>query len=89
MDTHIYCGYTVSPYYDPLIGKQLGDYTIQGLLGRGGMSSKIKAARKVTAAGVPMSYTSGGRQFILVAAGGHWSLPAPASDHIIAYALED
>ncbi len=23
---------------DPLIGKKLGDYTIQGLLGRGGMS---------------------------------------------------
>ena len=42
-----------------------------------------------TANGVPMSYTSGGRQFVLVAAGGHWFSTAPASDHIIAYALED
>lgn len=42
-----------------------------------------------TANGVPMSYTSGGRQFILVAAGGHWVSDSPAADHLIAYALED
>ncbi|MFV2089120.1 MAG: pyrroloquinoline quinone-dependent dehydrogenase [Pseudomonadales bacterium] len=36
---------------------------------------------------VPMSYTSGGRQFVLVAAGGHWFSPSPAGDHLIAYAL--
>lgn len=42
-----------------------------------------------TANAVPMSYTSGGRQFVLVAAGGHWTSDAPAGDHLIAYALED
>ena len=42
-----------------------------------------------TANAVPMSYTSGGRQFVLVAAGGHWTSDAPASDHLIAYSLED
>ncbi|MGD8415511.1 MAG: pyrroloquinoline quinone-dependent dehydrogenase [Pseudomonadales bacterium] len=42
-----------------------------------------------TANAVPMSYTSGGRQFVLVAAGGHWTSEAPAGDHLIAYALED
>jgi len=42
-----------------------------------------------TANAVPMSYTSGGRQFVIVAAGGHWFSQSPASDHIIAYALED
>jgi quinoprotein glucose dehydrogenase len=41
-----------------------------------------------TANAVPMSYTSGGRQFVLVAAGGHWISQSPASDHLIAYALE-
>jgi glucose dehydrogenase len=35
-----------------------------------------------------MSYTSGGRQFVLIAAGGHWTSQSPASDHLIAYALE-
>jgi len=38
---------------------------IPGPLGRGGMSSKIKAARKVTAAGVPMVIANGGRPGIL------------------------
>jgi quinoprotein glucose dehydrogenase len=38
---------------------------------------------------VPMSYTSGGRQFIVMAAGGHWVSNAPAADYVIAYALED
>lgn len=38
---------------------------IPGPLGRGGMSSKIKAARKVTAAGVPMVITNGARHDIL------------------------
>lgn len=42
-----------------------------------------------TANAVPMSYTSGGRQFVLVAAGGHWTSDSPAGDHLIAYALED
>jgi len=38
---------------------------IPGPLGRGGMSSKIKAARKVTAAGVPMVIANGARHDIL------------------------
>jgi len=42
-----------------------------------------------TANAVPMSYTSGGRQFVLVAAGGHWTSNSPAADHLIAYALEE
>jgi quinoprotein glucose dehydrogenase len=42
-----------------------------------------------TANAVPMSYTSGGRQFVLVAAGGHWTSNSPAADHLIAYALQD
>jgi glutamate 5-kinase len=39
---------------------------IPGPLGRGGMLSKIKAARKVTAAGIPMIIANGGRPDILV-----------------------
>src|SRR2546425_12063161 len=31
-----------NPMADPLIGKQLGDYVIQGLLGRGGMARVYK-----------------------------------------------
>jgi quinoprotein glucose dehydrogenase len=35
----------------------------------------------------PMTYTNkSGKQFVVIAAGGHWTL-SPASDHIIAYAL--
>jgi len=40
---------------------------IPGPLGRGGMSSKIKAAQKVTAAGVPMLIANGGQPGILKA----------------------
>ncbi len=42
-----------------------------------------------TANSVPMSYTSGGRQFIVIAAGGHWVSDAPAADYLIAYTLEE
>lgn len=42
-----------------------------------------------TANAVPMSYSSGGRQFVVVAAGGHWTSDAPAADYLIAYALEE
>ncbi len=48
---------------DNAIEKMASD--IPGPLGRGGMSSKIKAARKVTAAGVPMVIANGGRPGIL------------------------
>jgi glutamate 5-kinase len=39
---------------------------IPGPLGRGGMLSKIKAARKVTAAGIPMIIANGNRPDILI-----------------------
>jgi quinoprotein glucose dehydrogenase len=40
---------------------------------------------------LPMSYqlTTDGKQYIVVAAGGHWSGGAPAGDYLIAYALPD
>lgn len=40
--------------------------SIPGALGRGGMSSKIKAAKKVTAAGVPMIIAKGDKPDILL-----------------------
>ena len=36
---------------------------------------------------VPMTYVSGGRQYVVIAAGGHFTSPAPSSDHLIAFAL--
>jgi quinoprotein glucose dehydrogenase len=36
---------------------------------------------------VPMSYAVKGRQYVVIAAGGHFTSPAPASDHLIAYRL--
>lgn len=47
--------------------KEIEDYAsdIPGALGRGGMLSKIKAARKVTAAGTPMVITNGAVRDIL------------------------
>ncbi|MFP6836809.1 MAG: pyrroloquinoline quinone-dependent dehydrogenase [Pseudomonadales bacterium] len=40
-----------------------------------------------TGNGVPMSYVSGGRQFVVIAAGGHFTSPSPPGDYLIAYAL--
>jgi quinoprotein glucose dehydrogenase len=38
----------------------------------------------------PMTYTNKeGRQFVVIAAGGHWAIGTPASDHLIAYALPE
>lgn len=38
----------------------------------------------------PMSYqTSGGKQYVVIAAGGHYSFGTPASDHIIAFAIKE
>ncbi|MCP3952580.1 MAG: glutamate 5-kinase [Desulfobacterales bacterium] len=48
---------------DSEIEKMASD--IPGPLGRGGMSSKIKAARKVTATGVPMVIANGGSPGVL------------------------
>jgi glutamate 5-kinase len=50
--------------YNKNIEKYAGD--IPGALGRGGMLSKIKAARKVTASGIPMVIAQGYRPDILV-----------------------
>jgi glutamate 5-kinase len=49
------------------IGKPIERYAsdIPGALGTGGMLTKIKAARKVTAAGIPMVITNGTRSDIL------------------------
>ena len=36
----------------------------------------------------PMTYkTKNGRQIVVIAAGGHWAVGSPASDHLIAFAL--
>ncbi len=36
---------------------------------------------------LPMTYTAGGRQFVVIAAGGHWSGGSPPGDYIMAFAL--
>ena len=36
---------------------------------------------------VPMSYTYNNEQYVLVAAGGHFTSPKPAGDHLVAYKL--
>jgi quinoprotein glucose dehydrogenase len=36
---------------------------------------------------VPMTYVSGGRQYVVIAAGGHWAAPTPTGDSLVAYAL--
>ena len=36
---------------------------------------------------VPMSYVSGGKQFVVVAAGGHFTSPSPPGDYLVAYSL--
>ncbi len=48
-----------------------------------------KARLPTAANALPMTYTAGAdnRQFVVVAAGGHWSGGAPAGDYIIAFAL--
>ncbi len=40
---------------------------------------------------VPMSYQvrEGGRQYVVVAAGGHWGAPTPVGDHLVAFALPE
>ena len=38
----------------------------------------------------PMTYKNkDGRQFVVIAAGGHWAIGTPASDHLIAFALPE
>ena len=40
---------------------------------------------------IPMTYQvrPGGRQFVVVAAGGHWGSPTPPGDHLMAFALPE
>ena len=40
---------------------------------------------------LPMTYQlrPGGKQYVVIAAGGHWSGGSPPGDHIIAFALPD
>ena len=38
---------------------------------------------------VPMSYTHDGRQYVVIAAGGHFTSPAPAGDFLQAYRLPE
>jgi quinoprotein glucose dehydrogenase len=44
-----------------------------------------------TASAVPMSYQlrQNGRQFVVVAVGGHWSGTNPPGDHLMAFALPE
>ena len=38
---------------------------------------------------VPMSYQIGGKQYVVIAAGGHFTSTSPAGDHLIAYRLAE
>jgi quinoprotein glucose dehydrogenase len=37
----------------------------------------------------PCTYMAGGRQYVVIAAGGHTSLPSARGDWLVAYALPD
>jgi quinoprotein glucose dehydrogenase len=37
----------------------------------------------------PMVYEAGGKQFVVIMAGGHHSMLTPAGDYLVAYALPD
>jgi len=38
---------------------------------------------------VPMTYVHEGHQYVVIAAGGHFTSPLPSSDHLLAYRLPD
>ena len=38
---------------------------------------------------VPMTYTIQGRQYLVIAAGGHFTSPLPAGDHLVAFRLAE
>jgi quinoprotein glucose dehydrogenase len=46
-----------------------------------------KARLPVSGNATPMTYEAGGRQFVVIAAGGHLAMGGPKADYIIAYAL--
>jgi quinoprotein glucose dehydrogenase len=53
-----------------------------------GSGEELWKTRLPTAANaLPMSYTVAGRQFVVVAAGGHWSGGSPPGDYLMAFAL--
>ena len=51
--------------------------------GRDLWSAKLPAGGQAT----PMTYTIGGRQYIVIAAGGHGSLGTTLSDQVVAFTL--
>ena len=38
---------------------------------------------------VPMSYSYRGQQYVVIAAGGHFTSPLPSADHLVAFRLPD
>ena len=46
-----------------------------------------KARLPTAANAMPMTYAVNGRQYVVIAAGGHWSGGSPPGDHIMAFAL--
>lgn len=50
-----------------------------------------KAELPTSANSVPMTYQvrQDGRQYVVVAAGGHWGVGVPSGDHLVAYALPE
>ena len=38
---------------------------------------------------IPMTYTHAGRQYVAIAAGGHFTSPLPSSDHLVVFALPE
>ncbi|MGE4651896.1 MAG: pyrroloquinoline quinone-dependent dehydrogenase, partial [Myxococcota bacterium] len=50
-----------------------------------------KADLPTSANSVPMTYQvrAGGRQYVVVAVGGHWGAPNPPGDHLMAFALPE
>jgi len=51
--------------------------------GRGLWESELPASAQAT----PMTYRAGGRQFVVIAAGGHAGMFTKLGDHVVAYTL--
>ncbi len=48
-----------------------------------------KASLPTTGNSVPMSYTYKDQQYVLIAAGGHFTSPKPSGDHLVAFRLKE
>ena len=48
-----------------------------------------KTKLPTTGNAVPMTYRYKGKQYVVIAAGGHFTSPLPAGDHVMAYRLAD